>query len=134
MLCVYTGTDSRYYGDYLNRLTGRMLEAEPGLDLYDIDVAPGRNPTLPVPPGDGRWAPATAEQVADFTDGTQDLPNRPRKCPPKALRARQRLPRRSLHPKTRTRPRASLRPPPMSLRTPKKEVSDPCLVSTAAQR
>ena len=82
MLCVYTGTDSRYYGDYLNRLTGRMLEAEPGLDLYDIDVAPGRNPTLPVPPGDGRWAPATAEQVADFTDGTQDLPEPPAEVPP----------------------------------------------------
>ena len=71
MLYVYTGTDSRYYGDYLNRLTGRMLEAEPGLDLYEIDVAPGRNPTLPVPPGDGRWHAATAEQIADFTDGAQ---------------------------------------------------------------
>ena len=60
MLCFFVGGDTRMYPDYVDRFTGRMLEAEPGIGVYDIDVAPGRNPGLPVPPGDGRWAAAPA--------------------------------------------------------------------------
>jgi hypothetical protein len=37
-----------------------MLEVQPG-GAYDVHVAPGRNPGLPLPPGDGRWAPFAAE-------------------------------------------------------------------------
>ena len=62
MLCFYIGGDTRMYLDYVDRFTGRMLEAEPGFGVYDVDVAPGRNPGLPVPPGDGRWAAAPDEQ------------------------------------------------------------------------
>ena len=65
MLCFYVGGDTRMYPDYLDRFTGRMLEAEPGAGVYDIDVAPGRNPGLPVPPGDGRWAAVSGEVTAD---------------------------------------------------------------------
>ena len=60
MLCQYLGTDARSYPDYLNALTGRMLEAKPGTTVYDIHVAPGRAEGLPLPPGDGRWAAAPA--------------------------------------------------------------------------
>ena len=60
----YTGTDSRYYGDYVDASTGRMLEPVPGGGPYEIRVAPGRNPTLPLPPGDGRWHPVSAEDQA----------------------------------------------------------------------
>jgi hypothetical protein len=61
------GTDARYYGDYVLASTGRMLEAEPGGGPYDIRVAPGRNPTLPLPPGDGRWH-VVSEQDQAITD------------------------------------------------------------------
>ena len=64
MLCTYTGTDARTYPDYADTATGRALEPIPGV-TYDVRVAPGRNPGLPLPPGDGRWA-----QVPD--DGGQD--------------------------------------------------------------
>jgi len=70
MLCVYLGTDSRSYQDYVNAFTGRMLEAEPGFGVYDIQVAPGRNPGLPLPPGDGRWAAAPpAGEPVPFASG-----------------------------------------------------------------
>ena len=49
------------YPDYVLVSTGRMLEPEPGGGPYDIRVAPGRNPTLPLPPGDGRWHPVSGE-------------------------------------------------------------------------
>ena len=70
------GTDSRSYGDYLNAATSRMLEAEPGGGPYDVRVAPGRNPTLPLPPGDGRWHAVSGEdlQIADLIAGTEALP------------------------------------------------------------
>lgn len=55
MLCAYTGTDARSYPDYLDAGTSRMLEAVPG-GTYEVAVAPGRAPGLPLPPGDGRWA------------------------------------------------------------------------------
>ena len=85
MLSRYVGSDARSYGDYLDASTGRMLEAEPGeLAVYDVLVAPGRNPGLPLPPGDGRWAAvgmaggglmpeATAEDSSD-EGGADDAP------------------------------------------------------------
>jgi hypothetical protein len=67
VLCTYTGTDTRMYPDYADASTGRALEPLPG-GVYDVRVAPGRNPGLPLPPGDGRWAPVPddAEQIADL--------------------------------------------------------------------
>jgi hypothetical protein len=59
VLFQYLGSDQRQYMDYLDASTSRMLEAEPG-GTYDIQVAPGRDPGLPLPPGDGRWTPAAA--------------------------------------------------------------------------
>ena len=72
----YTGTDSRYYGDYVDASTGRMLEPVPGGGPYEIRVAPGRNPTFPLPPGDGRWIAVSAEDqaIADLIAGTEALP------------------------------------------------------------
>lgn len=57
MLFAYLGSDRRSYGDYLDAAAGRMLQASPG-GVYDVQVAPGRVAGLPLPPGDGRWAPA----------------------------------------------------------------------------
>ncbi len=57
MLFAYLGTDDRSYHDYADAATGRMLEVTRG-GVYDVRVAPGRHPGLPLPPGDGRWGPA----------------------------------------------------------------------------
>ena len=54
MLCNYTGTDSRYYLDYRDAGTGRVLEASPG-GTYNVEVVSGQAAGLPLPPGDGRW-------------------------------------------------------------------------------
>lgn len=64
------------YPDYVLVSTGRMLEPEPGGGPYDIRVAPGRNPTLPLPPGDGRWHPVSGEdeEIADLIAGAEALP------------------------------------------------------------
>lgn len=41
------------YLDYFDLNSG-VLSAEPG-HTYEIAVASGRHPDLPLPPGDGRW-------------------------------------------------------------------------------
>ena len=65
MLCLYVGGASYSYPDYTDAATGRMLEPSAGgAAVYDVRVAPGRNPTLPLPPGDGRWHPVSAEDQA----------------------------------------------------------------------
>jgi hypothetical protein len=76
MLCAYVGSDARMYPDYVLASTGRMLEPVPGEGPYDIKVAPGRNPTLPLPPGDGRWHAVSAEdiEIADLIAGVEALP------------------------------------------------------------
>ena len=67
------------YPDYVLVSTGRMLEPEPGGGPYDIRVAPGRNPTLPLPPGDGRWHPVSAEDqaITDLIAGAEALEPEP---------------------------------------------------------
>ena len=50
------------YPDYRDAPTGRTLEASPG-GTYDIEVASGQAEGLPLPPGDGRWAPVLTQQV-----------------------------------------------------------------------
>ena len=62
MFCTYTGSDGRMYPDYRDAPTGRTLEASPG-GTYDIEVASGQAEGLPLPPGDGRWAPVLIQQV-----------------------------------------------------------------------
>ena len=62
MFCTYTGSDHRMYLDYRDASTGRTLEASPG-GSYDIEVASGQAEGLPLPPGDGRWAPTLIQQV-----------------------------------------------------------------------
>ena len=58
MLLAYLGSDDRRYMDYSDARTGRMLEVTPG-GIYDVRVTPGRDDGLPLPPGDGRWGPAS---------------------------------------------------------------------------
>jgi hypothetical protein len=88
VLCLYVGGDARGYGDYLNAATSRMLEVEPGANaVYDVIHAPGRNPGLPLPPGDGRWIAISAlepqaeprdETAAEVApDDAQDAPEAP---------------------------------------------------------
>jgi hypothetical protein len=60
VLCLYVGSDARMYPDYLDAATGRMLEPQAPATVYDVRVAPGRNSTLPLPPGDGRWIAVSA--------------------------------------------------------------------------
>jgi hypothetical protein len=48
------------YPDYIDASTSRMLEPAGDAVVYDVHVAPGRNPTLPLPPGDGRWIAVSA--------------------------------------------------------------------------
>ena len=55
MLCTYVGPDQRYYMDYRDAATGRVLEVTPGGGPYDVEVASGQAEGLPLPPGDGRW-------------------------------------------------------------------------------
>ncbi len=62
MLYAYLGGDDRNYQDYIDAATGRMLEVTCG-GVYDVRVAPGRHPGLPLPPGDGRWGPASLPPV-----------------------------------------------------------------------
>jgi hypothetical protein len=78
VLFAYVGSDPRSYADYLNALSGRMLEVQPG-GAYDVHVAPGRNPGLPLPPGDGRWAPFAAEppEPAGSDEGVAEPPAGP---------------------------------------------------------
>jgi hypothetical protein len=57
VLCTYTGTDNRYYMNYLDAATGQTLKVSPG-GQYDVEVASGQAPGLLLPPGDGRWAVA----------------------------------------------------------------------------
>ena len=54
MLCSYTGTDSRMYMAYRDAGTGQTLKVTPG-GTYNVEVASGQAPGLPLPPGDGRW-------------------------------------------------------------------------------
>ena len=80
MLCVFTGSQNLAYPDYLDASTGRMLEAEPGGGPYDIRVAPGRNPTLPLPPGDGRWIAVSAlepQAPPEAAEGEPETPQEP---------------------------------------------------------
>ena len=64
MLFRYLGADAgRMYLDYVDAATGRMLEPVPDA-VYGIRVAPGRNPGLPLPPGDGRWAAVSDDEQA----------------------------------------------------------------------
>ncbi len=77
MLCLYVGGASYSYPDYTDAATGRMLEPSAGgAAVYDVRVAPGRNPTLPLPPGDGRWHAVSGEdlQIADLIAGAEALP------------------------------------------------------------
>jgi hypothetical protein len=61
VLCLYVGGAAYSYPDYLDAATGRMLEPHAGdAAVYDVRVAPGRNSTLPLPPGDGRWIAVSA--------------------------------------------------------------------------
>ena len=48
---LYTGTAPRAYMDYLDEATGRMLEAQPGVQ-YELHATWDK---LPVPPADGFW-------------------------------------------------------------------------------
>ena len=77
MLCVFTGSQNLAYPDYLDASTGRMLEAEPGGGPYDIRVAPGRNPTLPLPPGDGRWIAVSALEPQAPLEAEPETPQEP---------------------------------------------------------
>jgi hypothetical protein len=61
VLCLYVGGAAYSYPDYVDAATGRMLEPHAGdAAVYDVRVAPGRNSTLPLPPGDGRWIAVSA--------------------------------------------------------------------------
>ena len=60
------------YMDYIDVLTGRTLEAAPGGGVYDVLVASGQAPGLPLPPGDGRWMAAPMQQAK--APVTADLP------------------------------------------------------------
>lgn len=66
MLLAYLGSDARQYLDYFDARTGRMLEVEPGGGPYDVTA---RDPDLPLPPGDGRWGPATVTPRAGAWTG-----------------------------------------------------------------
>ena len=50
----FTGSDARTYPQYRDLATDRPLTASPG-GTYDL--APCGSYVLPVPPGDGNWAP-----------------------------------------------------------------------------
>ena len=51
---LYTGTAPRAYMDYVDESTGRMLEAQPGVQ-YELHATWDK---LPVPPADGFWEAA----------------------------------------------------------------------------
>jgi hypothetical protein len=55
VLLAYLGSDTRMYLQYADAATGRTLEVTPG-GTYDVRT---RDPGLPLPPGDGRWGPAS---------------------------------------------------------------------------
>ena len=131
MLCLYVGGASYSYPDYTDAATGRMLEPSAGgAAVYDVRVAPGRNPTLPLPPGDGRWHPVSAEDqaITDLIlreiqpglisiDEARELQGfglepEPAEVPPEGARASRRPPRGS------PRPRAS------PSQTPRREATD----------
>ena len=59
----YNGHFPVTYPDHVDAATGRTLTVEPG-GIYDVRVAPGRNPGLSPVPGDGRWS-IPAEQVPE---------------------------------------------------------------------
>ena len=60
---TYLGSDDRRYMDYADASTGRMLEVTPGGGDGGVYDVARRDPALPMPPGDGRWGPATPESV-----------------------------------------------------------------------
>lgn len=62
MLLPYLGSDHRFYLDYADAATGRTLEVAPG-GSYDVRA---REPGMPVPPADGRWAPASPPPLTDL--------------------------------------------------------------------
>ena len=81
MLCLYVGGASYSYPDYTDAATGRMLEPSAGgAAVYDVRVAPGRNPTLPLPPGDGRWIAVSAlepQASPEAAEGEPEAPQEP---------------------------------------------------------
>jgi hypothetical protein len=85
VLCLYVGGTAYSYPDYVDAATGRMLEPQAPATVYDVRVAPGRNPHLPLPPGDGRWIAVSAlepqaEPAGDETPEPE--PETPAEVPP----------------------------------------------------
>jgi len=66
VLLAYLGHDRRFYLDYADGATGRTLEVAPGGGPYDVRP---REPGLPLPPGDGRWAPASPPALTALEPG-----------------------------------------------------------------
>ena len=78
MLCLYVGGASYSYPDYTDAATGRMLEPSAGgAAVYDVRVAPGRDPTLPLPPGDGRWIAVSALEPQASPEAEPETPQEP---------------------------------------------------------
>jgi hypothetical protein len=61
----YAGTDTRTYTQFIDIDADGPLVASPG-GTYDMRPAGQLN--MPVPPGDGRWAPAEPLAAAAGTD------------------------------------------------------------------
>ena len=76
----YQGHFPVIYPDHVDAATGRTLTVVPG-GIYDVRVAPGRNPGLSPVPGDGRWSvlAAPAEQAPE--DGLEELAEDPPVAP-----------------------------------------------------
>jgi hypothetical protein len=55
VLLAYLGHDERLYLGYSDAATGRTLKVTPG-GTYDVRA---REPGQSLPPGDGRWGPAS---------------------------------------------------------------------------
>jgi len=65
---TYLGSDDRRYMDYADASTGRMLEVTPGGGDGGVYDVVRRDPAFPLPPGDGRWGPASPHEWSALTE------------------------------------------------------------------
>ena len=68
------------YPDHIDAATGRTLTVEPG-GIYDVRVAPGRNPGLSPVPGDGRWSASRGRPRTARGPAREDPPAAPAPAP-----------------------------------------------------
>ena len=80
----YKGLFPVTYPDHVDAATGRTLTVVPG-GIYDIRVAPGRNPGLSPVPGDGRWSRRVHRRRPRSRQKRTRSRNRPTILPPPAM-------------------------------------------------